>query len=156
MELICIHLWSNYRICTSLLGKKVSLAPLKKLLHSRSISFTTTEFCQGRTMRWGLAWSFCLDLTSTTFRNVGSSGLHPNKPLTYTHDFGAVSETQRMSICLKTLELLEKDLKMDVVSSRFAVERSTWIVSATSNLWCNQRRKRRAQLHTNGHEVGKQ
>ena len=51
-------------IFTVLLGHKSSLSPLKQQLHkSRKVSsFVSTEFCQGKTMRWGLAWTFCPDL----------------------------------------------------------------------------------------------
>lgn len=42
-----------------MVGQKSSLAPLKKLLREASVvSFKQTEFCQGHTTRWGLAWTF--------------------------------------------------------------------------------------------------
>mmetsp|Transcript_39630 Transcript_39630/g.64246 ORF Transcript_39630/g.64246 Transcript_39630/m.64246 type:complete len:361 (+) Transcript_39630:268-1350(+) len=44
---------------TSMLGRKVSLKPLKEKLHSYGITnIRLTEFIQGRTTRWGIAWSF--------------------------------------------------------------------------------------------------
>ncbi|XP_065663992.1 RNA N6-adenosine-methyltransferase mettl16 [Hydra vulgaris] len=44
---------------TTMLGKKSSLKELVKYIKHNQISkFTTTEFVQGRTMRWGLAWTF--------------------------------------------------------------------------------------------------
>ena len=51
---------SRVRIFTVLLGHKSSLSPLKQQLHktSKVSSFVSTEFCQGKTMRWGLAWTF--------------------------------------------------------------------------------------------------
>ena len=44
------------RVFTSQLGKKSSLTPIKKLL--QDICHVQTEFCQGNTMRWGIAWTF--------------------------------------------------------------------------------------------------
>lgn len=43
-----------------MIGHKSSLIPLKKLLREANVkSFKQTEFCQGNTTRWGLAWTFC-------------------------------------------------------------------------------------------------
>jgi len=46
-------LWSVF---TSQLGKKSSLEQIKKSLGE--IRHVETEFCQGNTMRWGVAWTF--------------------------------------------------------------------------------------------------
>eukprot|EP00741_Cyanophora_paradoxa_P005038 tig00000842_g4880.t1 len=43
---------------SSMLGRKASLAPLRRALHARGVrNVRVTEFVQGRTTRWGLAWS---------------------------------------------------------------------------------------------------
>ena len=44
-----------------MLGKKKSLCELRAYLTQtlRILNVSETQFCQGRTMRWGLAWSFC-------------------------------------------------------------------------------------------------
>jgi U6 snRNA m6A methyltransferase len=125
-----------------MLGKKSSVAPLKAILQAHKISYTSTEFCQGRTMRWGLAWSFGLDLKSVAVLNPHKA---QERSLSYEIDFGSKSETERMEICLKVLDLLGKDLEMYVVSERGGKERSKWRVSAVKNLWIHQRRKRREQ-----------
>lgn len=43
-----------------MLGKKKSLIELKKYLkeEKKIENVSETQFCQGHTMRWGLAWSF--------------------------------------------------------------------------------------------------
>lgn len=47
------------RVFTSMLGKKKSLNELKNYLLEKNIhNISETEFCQGHTMRWGIAWSF--------------------------------------------------------------------------------------------------
>ena len=46
----------SFRLFTSQLGKKSSLDQIQK--HLRDIRHTETEFCQGNTMRWGVAWTF--------------------------------------------------------------------------------------------------
>ncbi|XP_055344158.1 RNA N6-adenosine-methyltransferase mettl16-like [Paramacrobiotus metropolitanus] len=127
---------NKIKIYTSMLGKKSSLTPLKTLLHSKHLAFTTTEFCQGRTMRWGLAWSTSLNLDDHPLP-------HPlktlKKPVSYPIDFGAQSETSRMSICLRVMDLLQSELQMYVV----AEGAGKWRVAATEMTWRSQRRKRR-------------
>jgi 23S rRNA (adenine1618-N6)-methyltransferase len=48
---------------TTMVGKKKTLKQLRKLLHGMSdvSALRTTEFVQGRTSRWGIAWSFMAD-----------------------------------------------------------------------------------------------
>ncbi|VDI68941.1 methyltransferase [Mytilus galloprovincialis] len=54
-----LELKTKVRVYTSMVGKKTSLSPLKEELRKLKIlNFSTIEFCQGKTMRWGLGWSF--------------------------------------------------------------------------------------------------
>ena len=47
------------KIYTTMLGQKSSIAYFRSELKRRGISNATwTEFCQGHTKRWGLAWTF--------------------------------------------------------------------------------------------------
>ncbi|KAF7732015.1 hypothetical protein EC973_007120 [Apophysomyces ossiformis] len=44
---------------TSMIGQKKTIKPLVDLLKSNNITnYLVTDFCQGRTKRWGIAWSF--------------------------------------------------------------------------------------------------
>ncbi|KUF86442.1 Methyltransferase protein 16 [Phytophthora nicotianae] len=48
---------------TSMVGKKSSLRKLLALLRGKQVKSTrTTEFFQGRTKRWGIAWTFSTDV----------------------------------------------------------------------------------------------
>lgn len=50
-----------------MLGKKCSLAPLNEELRIQEVpKITHTEFCQGQTMTWALAWSFYDDVIVTS------------------------------------------------------------------------------------------
>jgi 23S rRNA (adenine1618-N6)-methyltransferase len=50
---------SAIRWYTSMLGKRSSLKTLRSYLHEKAIdNHVATEFIQGRTHRWGIAWSF--------------------------------------------------------------------------------------------------
>ncbi|KAJ8377564.1 hypothetical protein AAFF_G00255820 [Aldrovandia affinis] len=58
-----LQLKRRLRWYSCMLGKKCSLAPLKEELRKQGVAKVThTEFCQGRTMRWALAWSFYEDV----------------------------------------------------------------------------------------------
>ena len=44
---------------TTMVGKKETLKRVKAMLHALGVpSVRSTQFTQGRTHRWGLAWSF--------------------------------------------------------------------------------------------------
>ncbi|XP_011646547.1 U6 small nuclear RNA (adenine-(43)-N(6))-methyltransferase [Pogonomyrmex barbatus] len=54
-----VEMQDRIKIYSTMIGKKADLASLRRLLRSRNITnITWTEFCQGYTTRWGLAWSF--------------------------------------------------------------------------------------------------
>ncbi|KZC13336.1 PREDICTED: methyltransferase-like protein 16 homolog [Dufourea novaeangliae] len=54
-----IEMKENIKIYTTMFGRRSNLLFLLKLLKKRNIENATwTEFCQGHTKRWGLAWTF--------------------------------------------------------------------------------------------------
>ncbi|KAF1789778.1 S-adenosyl-L-methionine-dependent methyltransferase [Phytophthora cactorum] len=56
---------------TSMVGKKSSLRKLLALLREKKVKSTrTTEFFQGRTKRWGIAWTFSTDVMDDSFTKV--------------------------------------------------------------------------------------
>ncbi len=47
---------------TTMVGKKATLRRAREALHAAGVpGVRTTEFVQGRTSRWGLAWSFAAE-----------------------------------------------------------------------------------------------
>lgn len=140
---------TNIKIYTTMVGHKKNLPELKKLLREVEVSsFKETEFCQGNTTRWGLAWTFitnlnlkkCLDpikLVSKTNKN--------KEPLTYIFPFKEADElslNEARNCILKLFEGL--DMVMQEVSRQKNVIR--YFVTAYANTWSNQRRKRRERL----------
>lgn len=80
------QLKDRVRIYSTMIGHKSSLNPLKKLLREVSvISFKQTEFCQGHTTRWGLAWTFCdIDLRKVPEITLAASKKSkPKQPFRY-------------------------------------------------------------------------
>lgn len=70
------------RIYTSMIGHKSSLKPLKEQLCKINISnWTHTEFCQGHTTRWGLAWTF--DSSTQLDNHTSSQSRKKPKPFTF-------------------------------------------------------------------------
>lgn len=65
-----------------MIGQKCSLPPLKRLLREMDIaSFKQTEFCQGNTTRWGLAWTYCnIDLRKIPQSTLMASKKMKHKP----------------------------------------------------------------------------
>uniref|UniRef100_A0A1A9W7T3 U6 snRNA m(6)A methyltransferase n=1 Tax=Glossina brevipalpis TaxID=37001 RepID=A0A1A9W7T3_9MUSC len=52
------------RIFTTMLGHKSSLSKIMDILKEKKIQhFCSTEFHQGNTTRWGIAWSFCVEFS---------------------------------------------------------------------------------------------
>lgn len=77
------QLKERIRIYSTMIGHKSSLNPLKKLLREINVvSFKQTEFCQGHTTRWGLAWTFCdIDLRKVPEVTLAASRkLKPKQP----------------------------------------------------------------------------
>lgn len=65
-------------IFTTMLGHKTSLNPILQELKSIGITnYCTSEFCQGWTKRWGIAWSFRNDLPLRTVPNLGQTQPKP-------------------------------------------------------------------------------
>jgi 23S rRNA A1618 N6-methylase RlmF len=55
---------------TSLVGKKQSLRKILSILREKKVkNICTTEFLQGRTKRWGIAWSYHPNKTSEVSEN---------------------------------------------------------------------------------------
>jgi 23S rRNA A1618 N6-methylase RlmF len=57
-----LELRHQVRWYSSMIGRKVNVAPLLKMLHDHHVhNIRQTTFYQGRTTRWAIAWSFSND-----------------------------------------------------------------------------------------------
>lgn len=80
-----LQLKKRLRWYSCMLGKKCSLAPLKEELRKQGVpKVTHTEFCQGRTMRWALAWSFYDDVSVPSPPSKKRKMEKARKPLAFT------------------------------------------------------------------------
>lgn len=147
-----IQIGEKIKIYTTMLGRKSSLLYFLKLLKKYGISnFTWTEFCQGYTKRWGLAWSFLsideCDLTKAPVireSNVIPKLLKDHPPLEiafpmkdkYSHVDNIITELKKiineLQINMREIELTKSTL-------------SDWgcHLTAQNDTWTHARRKRR-------------
>ena len=133
------------RVYTVLLGHKSSLSPLKQHLTSMSVtSFVSTEFCQGKTMRWGLAWTFVPNIDLKQVFNAKTKK-DKQKPFSVTIDkpesmpqneYGAQAFYHRIKSWLESIHVEVSDQK----SSRLSC---TAMIKAKERTWQNQRRLKR-------------
>uniref|UniRef100_A0A8C1NYC8 U6 small nuclear RNA (adenine-(43)-N(6))-methyltransferase n=2 Tax=Cyprinus carpio TaxID=7962 RepID=A0A8C1NYC8_CYPCA len=153
-----LQLKKRLRWYSCMLGKKCSLAPLKDELLKQGVpKVTHTEFCQGRTMRWALAWSFYDDVPVPSPPCKRRKLEKARKALTFTVLKPTVAElqTQAPSIgCTNTSPTdsvsawLEKILThLKVLHKRVPCGEAelSLFLTAVENTWIHARQKRREQ-----------
>lgn len=154
-----LQLKKRLRWYSCMLGKKCSLAPLKEELRVQGVpKVTFTEFCQGRTMRWALAWSFYDDVTVPSPPSKRRKLEKPRKPITF-----VVLESVMKELSLKASSLgseaaegivgvmtwIEKiltDLKVQHKRIPCGREEVSLFLTAIENSWIHLRRKRRERV----------
>ncbi|XP_064613213.1 RNA N6-adenosine-methyltransferase mettl16-like [Liolophura sinensis] len=168
-----LELKDKIRIFTSMLGKKSSLVPLKNELRLLKVpKFSSTEFCQGKTMRWGIGWSY--DETVVFPKSLFQEKKKDKPPLVYvipeTGPWQSYSVESVTQVITKHLQQLQVSAGRFLLSSGgVSVESVTEVITehlqqlqikckkrksnkqfqrlalcAVENTWSNQRRKRRA------------
>jgi U6 snRNA m6A methyltransferase len=139
-----VELQDKILVYTTMLGHKSSVKKVVDMLRNQNIKYiATTEFCQGRTMRWGVAWSFSTPLKvtkphATVIRrssdNISTFILPPVNellPLTLSSAANRLNELfDVLKIELKLIKRIE-DLS------------ETFQFCAYENTWSHQRRQRR-------------
>ncbi|XP_075847795.1 RNA N(6)-adenosine-methyltransferase METTL16 [Microtus pennsylvanicus] len=154
-----LKLKKRLRWYSCMLGKKCSLAPLKEELRTQGVrKVTFTEFCQGRTMRWALAWSFYDDVTVPSPPSKRRKLEKPRKPITF-----VVLESVMKELSLKASSLgsetvegivvvttwIEKiltDLKVQHKRIPCGKEEVSLFLTAIENSWIHLRRKKRERV----------
>lgn len=154
-----LQLKKRLRWYSCMLGKKCSLAPLKEELRIQGVrKVTFTEFCQGRTMRWALAWSFYDDVTVPSPPSKRRKLEKPRKPITF-----VVLESVMKELSLKASSLgsetvegivvvttwIEKiltDLKVHHKRIPCRKEEVSLFLTAIENSWIHLRRKKRERV----------
>ncbi|XP_026195827.1 RNA N6-adenosine-methyltransferase mettl16 [Anabas testudineus] len=153
-----LQLKKRLRWYSCMLGKKCSLAPLKEELRKQGVpKVAHTEFCQGRTMRWALAWSFCDDVIVPSPPNKKRKLEKMRKPLSFTLTEAGLKELQAKASAIgcaahspvdSVTALLEKNLTdLRVLHKRVPCRKQeqSLFLTAVENTWIHGRQKRREQ-----------
>lgn len=139
-------LQGRVRLYSTMLGKKTSLAPLKEILRRYKVeNFASTEFCQGKTMRWGLAWSFdkAVRFPKSEFNQGKKEGKKSVVHIIPTQ-MGERRESINNLVCF--FRQLFSDLKVHVHEGKQTKNFALLTITAAGNTWIHSRRKRRQMM----------
>ncbi|XP_071744725.1 U6 small nuclear RNA (adenine-(43)-N(6))-methyltransferase [Lepeophtheirus salmonis] len=142
---------SKVKLFTCMLGKKSTLITMKKLFYSLvnenqgRFFWSFTEFCQGKTMRWGIVWTFSnlINLPKESILSVKKKNQRMMAPMSFSFS------TQKNCIELfhDLNEMFTSDLKcrIDTIGKPSKTKVSCKI-QTFHVLWKNQRRLRREKI----------
>ncbi|XP_015110318.1 U6 small nuclear RNA (adenine-(43)-N(6))-methyltransferase [Diachasma alloeum] len=151
-----LEIKEKIKIYTTMIGHKSSLGFFKRKFRERGIeNFTWTEFCQGHTKRWGIAWGFLdrdkIDLKSAPFIRTRSEvrrggeeafGVEVVVPGEGEYSEGVPRVAERVKGWMKELQIQIEELKVEDED----LDVWTCQLRATEDSWSHARRKRRMAL----------
>ncbi|XP_062887904.1 RNA N6-adenosine-methyltransferase mettl16 [Mobula hypostoma] len=154
-----LQLKKRLRWYSCMLGKKCSLVPLKEELRQQGVpKVTHTEFCQGRTMRWALAWSFYDDVIMPSPPSKKRKLEKPRKPITFTVLEPTVKElrnkvanldpvtSEAIEVVTTVVEKILNELKVLFKRVPCGKDEVSLFLTAIQNSWVHVRRKKRDRL----------
>ncbi|KAF7239169.1 RNA N6-adenosine-methyltransferase METTL16 [Varanus komodoensis] len=154
-----LQLKKRLRWYSCMLGKKCSLAPLKEELRIHRVpKVTYTEFCQGRTMRWALAWSFYENVRVPSPPSKKRKFEKPRKPITFLVLESTAKElatkassvgidaVEGMAVVAAWIRKLLTDLKVQHKSLPCGNDEVSLFLTALENSWIHLRRKKRDRV----------
>ncbi|KAJ6646284.1 U6 small nuclear RNA (adenine-(43)-N(6))-methyltransferase [Pseudolycoriella hygida] len=134
------QLKDQIKVYTTMLGHKSSVDKIIRLLSAKGITnFCQTEFCQGHTTRWGIAWTFHLDIYLKTVPSYGQN-VETNKAFTHVVD---TTNDVTQSFQLVEKSLLYVDVKMKDVEFTNQSKVTFKGIAPLKNTWSKQRQRRR-------------
>ncbi|XP_013772415.1 methyltransferase-like protein 16 [Limulus polyphemus] len=141
-----LALGTQVRVYTTMLGKKKSLKIIKNELRKQKVEqFTTTEFCQGRTMRWGVAWTFMKGVDIKKAPTMKHE--KPKPPLIYIIPNELKETEYSLSEILSKIKGLMEELKITYQVTHEGKHSVHISLHANENTWSHQRRKKRKLIH---------
>ncbi|CAK1551139.1 unnamed protein product [Leptosia nina] len=131
----------NILIFTTMVGHKYNLKEIVMDLKAEGIMHCTTEFCQGRVTRWGVAW---------TYQNYDFTKLAPLYDKTRKKNNLITFEVPKIPDQKYTIDRITEKLKLLLeglkIENKMISKRRNEVcldMIAFTNTWSNQRRKRR-------------
>lgn len=126
-----IILLTYFRVYTTMIGHASSLAPLKKLLRDVDVvSFKQTEFCQGNTTRWGLAWTFCdIDLRKVPETTLAVQRKQKKENTSFQYQITNVPETVTLNDVHIKLQDIFTELEVHIIKFKLLLKFHTKFAS---------------------------
>ncbi|KAI0033736.1 hypothetical protein K488DRAFT_47114 [Vararia minispora EC-137] len=123
---------------TSMLGKLSSVSEVVALLHSNSIdNYGITEFTQGQTRRWAIAWSFGDVHLPDTLARISNPTLRSDMPA---HTI--LQEPIPTRLSLSSVRSLLESIPGVVVASDPVSQGSGLVCTAAANTWSRAARRK--------------
>ncbi|XP_044015193.1 U6 small nuclear RNA (adenine-(43)-N(6))-methyltransferase, partial [Aphidius gifuensis] len=150
-----IILSTNIKIYTTMLGQKSSLIYFRKEFKNKNIdNYTWTEFCQGYTKRWGLAWTFLskdvLNLQTAPVIREKNDRKSLNKKskdkFSVEFTFPLDDKWTDFELIIKSLKQWIQELKIEMKELKLKNDSSnSWVCNLKTyeDTWSHARRKRR-------------
>lgn len=130
-------------VFTTMLGHKISMIRVLRYLAEKQITnIAQTQFCQGNTTRWAIAWSFDSRIFLRKVPSYGPQTMCSKKSFSYeipNSSSDSSLDTELLNLCQQlnkinlTLDMLDQTNKKLYAGKIFAFE----------NTWSHQRKKRR-------------
>uniref|UniRef100_A0A8C5P8J1 U6 small nuclear RNA (adenine-(43)-N(6))-methyltransferase n=1 Tax=Leptobrachium leishanense TaxID=445787 RepID=A0A8C5P8J1_9ANUR len=154
-----LQLKRRLRWYSCMLGKKCSLAPLKEELRIHGVAKVAhTEFYQGRTMRWALAWSFYDDViipNPPKKRKLEK----PRKPMVFTvlnstirmletKSSKSLEHVGNVAMVSESLKKILTELKVQHKYVSCGNKEEGLFLTAIENSWVHIRRRKRDRMRT--------
>ncbi|KIM68846.1 hypothetical protein SCLCIDRAFT_20156 [Scleroderma citrinum Foug A] len=135
---------SRCRWYTSMLGKLASLPDTVTLLRINQIdNYAITEFVQGQTRRWAIAWSFGTHRLPDSYGRINNPTLQSIMPARTTL-YQQLSVFPSLSVLSSTLDRALLDI--DGLSITWDNSSQSCLVKATANTWSRAARRRKAEM----------
>ncbi|CAH0552197.1 unnamed protein product [Brassicogethes aeneus] len=120
----------------------------KLINESKQLKNKETEFCQGNTTRWGLAWTYEEINLRKAVDPVKIKSNKSKPPVTHSIPIENMDETHLNKVTDELMKMF-KNLKFLCEEVSRNKQNLRYFVSAFSNTWSNQRRKRREEKRLN-------
>ncbi|GFV86253.1 RNA N6-adenosine-methyltransferase mettl16 [Trichonephila clavipes] len=142
---------------TSMFGKKKSYIEILKELHTiEDVTYTKTEFCQGNTIRWGIAWTFLKSVDFLQFEKTKPKYKKAKPPLVYSIlRKGKNGSTASIEQILERIKEILSELEIFSKLIKSAENYAEVQITSNKNTWSHQRRKRREELKSKMQETNK-
>lgn len=131
------------RVFTTMLGHKISMIRILRYLAEKHITnVVQTQFCQGNTTRWAIAWSFDSRIFLKKVPSYGPPTMLSKKPFTFSIPNGISLDDALLQLRQQLTKIMLTIDMLDVMTMKncFAMK-----IFALENTWSNQRKKRRQE-----------